>query len=147
MFARPVSAVSLVITKPMRHTTQRAMMAPCWSRWKVKPSTSAAGIAWFNLVPPVIRTCDVYRLGTLWLHDLDHSPRSTIIRHQARPCAWRNASGLEGAVIKYVLDHVVNGPTVGRVESAGCLAGLFTLCSGIDCIQTKKLTDTAHGNK
>ena len=28
MFARPVSAVSLVITKPMRHTTQRAMMAP-----------------------------------------------------------------------------------------------------------------------
>ena len=58
-----------------------------------------------------------------------------------------NASGLEGAVIKHVLDHVVNNPTVGRVESAGCTAGLFTFCNGIDCIQTKKLTDTAHGNK
>jgi len=36
--------------------TQRAMMAPRWSRWKVKPPTSAAGITWFKLVPPVIRT-------------------------------------------------------------------------------------------
>ena len=50
-------------------------------------------------------------------------------------------------MIKYVLDHVVNGPTVGRIESAGCLAGLFALCSGIDCIQIEKLTDTAHANK
>ena len=61
--------------------------------------------------------------------------------------ASHHTSGLEGAVIKQVLDHVVNGPTVGRIESAGCLAGLFALCSGIDCIQIKKLTDTAHGNK
>jgi hypothetical protein len=56
-------------------------------------------------------------------------------------------SGLEGAVVKYVLDHVVNSPTVSRVQSAGCLAGLFTFCSGINCIQAKELTDTAHGNK
>ena len=71
---------------------------------------------------------------------------ATILAHCA-PVSRRNASGLESAVIKHVLDHVVNNPTVGRVESAGCTAGLFTFCSGIDCIQTKKLTDTAHRNK
>ena len=67
-------------------------------------------------------------------------------RSRYDPASWRNASGIESAVIKHVLDHVVHSSTVGRVESAGCLAGLVTLCSGIDCIQTKKMTDTAHGN-
>ena len=43
MFARTASAVSLA-TKPTRHITQRAKMAPCSSRWNMKPSTSAAGI-------------------------------------------------------------------------------------------------------
>lgn len=61
--------------------------------------------------------------------------------------SWRNASGLEGAVVKHVLDHVINSPTVSRVQRAGCLAGLFTFCSGINCIQVRELTDTAHGNQ
>ena len=41
------------------------------------------------------------------------------------------------AVIKHVLDHVVNGPTVGRIESAGCLAGLFALAAALIAYKLK----------
>ena len=56
-------------------------------------------------------------------------------------------SVLKSAVIKDVLDHVVDGPTVAGVQSAGRLTGLFTFRSGIDCRQTKKLTDAPHGKE
>jgi hypothetical protein len=69
------------------------------------------------------------------------------LQNNARVVLQFLASGLEGAVVKHVLDHVINSPTVRRIQSAGCLAGLFTFCSGINCIQVKELTDTAHGNK
>ena len=58
------------------------------------------------------------------------------LQNNARVVLQFLASGLEGAVVKHVLDHVVNSTTVSRVESAGCLAGLFTFCSGINCIQS-----------
>ena len=70
-------------------------------------------------------------------------PRSSVLS-RTRVVLQFLASGLEGAVVKHVLDHVVNSTTVSRVQSAGCLAGLFTFCSGINCIQAKELTDTGR---
>jgi hypothetical protein len=53
---------------------------------------------------------------------------------------------LHGAVIKHVLDHVVYGPTVTRIEIAGRLSCRLTFRGGVDRKQTEKLADSTHGN-
>ena len=111
----------------LSHVFDRPLRYGASTRFDTMPSSPMRQTC-SNTVGPSSVRCSVNRTGAL---------RSSFLMRQ----------GLESAVIKHVLDHIVNSPTVARVESAGRFADLFTLCSGTDCRQTKKLTDTANGNK
>ena len=67
---------------------------------------------------------------TAWRHSSSRSRRNIFMfgflsDARCSPVSWRNASGLEGAVIKHVLDHVVNCPYSGSCRECRMLGGSF----------------------